>query len=85
MDDVNCEPGYLLAIVNTGSNLNMFVTPIRPTPFILEGFDIELCTGTMIMVKARGGVEGSKMPDFDFSICYRAGQNEPNAKKGRLI
>ena len=35
-------------------------------------------------VKARGGVEGSKMPNFDFSICYRAGKNEPNAKNGRL-
>ena len=38
-----------------------------------------------IHVKARGGVEGLKMPYFDFSICYRAGRDEPNAKNGRLI
>ena len=31
------------------------------------------------------GVEGLKMPYFDFSICYRAGRDEPNAKNGRLI
>ena len=31
------------------------------------------------------GVEGSKMPNFDFTICYRAGHNKPNAKNGRLI
>ena len=34
------------------------------------------------MIKARGGgggVEGLKMPYFDFSLCYRAGRNEPNA------
>ena len=40
------------------------------------------------VVKARGevgGVEGLKMPYFDFSICYRAGRDEPNAKNGRLI
>ena len=36
-------------------------------------------------VKARGGVEGLKMPYSDFSICYRAGRDEPNAKNGRLI
>ena len=38
------------------------------------------------ILKVRGGeVEGSKMSYFDFSICYRAGKNEPNAKSGRLI
>ena len=37
------------------------------------------------MFKARGGVEGLKMPYFDFSICYRAGRDEPYAKDGRLI
>ena len=37
-------------------------------------------------IKARGEeVEGLKIPYFDFSICSRAGQNEPNAKNGRLI
>ena len=36
-------------------------------------------------LKVRGRVEGLKMPYFDFSICYRAGKNEPNAKNGRLI
>ena len=36
-------------------------------------------------IKAREGVEGLKMPYFDFSICYRAGRDEPNAKNGRLI
>ena len=51
MDDVNCEP--VLAIVNTGSNLKMIVTPNRPAPFVLDGFDIELCTGTMIMVEPK--------------------------------
>ena len=35
--------------------------------------------------EARGGVEGLKMPYFDFSICYRAGRDEPNAKNRRLI
>ena len=34
------------------------------------------------IIKARGG---SKMPNFDFTTCYRAGQNEPNAKNGRSI
>ena len=37
------------------------------------------------MVKARGGVEGLKMPYFDFLICYRAGRDESNAKNMRLI
>ena len=37
-------------------------------------------------IKARGGgVEGLKMPYFDFSICYRAGRDVPNAKNWRLI
>ena len=31
-------------------------------------------------LKARGG-RGVKMPYFDFSICYRAGKNEQDAKK----
>ena len=31
------------------------------------------------------GVEGLEMPYFDFSICYRAGRDKPNAKKRRLI
>ena len=39
------------------------------------------------ILKARGGVrvEGSKMSYFDFYLCYKAGQNIPNAKSGRLI
>ena len=36
-------------------------------------------------IKARGGIEGLKMPYFDFSMCYRAGKDEPNAKNERLI
>ena len=30
------------------------------------------------------GVEGLKMPYSDFSICYRAGRDEPNAKSGMV-
>ena len=40
------------------------------------------------MFKARGGGGGSrgvKMSYFDFSICYRAGKNEQDAKNRRLI
>ena len=33
------------------------------------------------MMGPEEGVEGSKMSYFDFSICYRAEQNEQNAKK----
>ena len=39
-----------------------------------------------MQLKARGGgVKRLKMPSFDFSICYRAGRDKPNAKNGRLI
>ena len=70
MDDVNCEPDYLLAIVNTGSNLNMIVTPNRPAPFILEGFDIELCTGTMIMV------EPKLLTDYKFMVPSQGSKDD---------
>ena len=36
------------------------------------------------MLRPEGG-QGVKMPYFDFSICYRAGKNEQDAKNGRLI
>ena len=36
---------------------------------------------SLAAVKARG----VKMPYFDFSLCYRAGKNEQDAKNGRLI
>ena len=42
-------------------------------------------TQVYYLIRPEGGVEGLKMPYFDFSICYRAGKNEQDAKNGRLI
>ena len=38
-----------------------------------------------MQLRPEGDVEGLKMPYSDFSICYRAGRDEQNAKNGRLI
>ena len=36
-------------------------------------------------LRPEGGSRGKKMPYSDFSICYRAGKNEQDAKNGWLI
>ena len=53
MDDVACETDYPVCIVNTGTNVNMVITPTRLAPSVYEGFDIELSTGALVLLEPK--------------------------------
>ena len=53
MDDVACETDYPVCIVNTGTNVNMVITPTRIAPSVYEGFDIELSTGALVLLEPK--------------------------------
>ena len=53
MDDVAYETDYPVCIVNTGTNVNMVITPTRLAPSVYEGFDIELSTGALVLLEPK--------------------------------
>ena len=64
--------------------MNCCTKLMKQNLFIKTVFLADVLYSVCKNVKARG-CRGVKMPYFDFSICYRAGKNEQDAKNGRLI
>ena len=51
MDDFTCELDFHVGIVNITHCVNMVATPRKPAPSVSEGFDVELGSGTLVLLE----------------------------------